>query len=179
MAMPMSDGLRKAFNDQIGLEFGAAYTYLGMAAYFDERNLIGFSNWMIRQYEEELLHARRFFDYMLDRDADIELPAIPAPRRDYASAADVFEASLENERKVTAAIHSLYRTASEEGDYSSVPLLQWFIDEQVEEEATVSRILDRVRMAGDDPGALLLLDAELGGRGEPGAGAGGSETGAA
>jgi ferritin len=163
--MAMSEGLRDAFNRQIGLEFGAAYTYLGMAAYFDERNLSGFSNWMVRQYEEELIHARRFFDFMLDRDAGIRLPAIPEPPAGYESSVDVFAASLENERTVTAAIHDLYRTASDEGDYASIPLLQWFIDEQIEEEATVSRILDRVRLAGDDPGALFLLDAELGARG--------------
>ena len=163
--MAMSDRLRDAFNGQIALEFSAAYTYLGMAAYFDEQNLTGFSHWMTMQHEEELVHARKFFQFMLDRDAGVHLASIPEPHQGYASAVEAFEAALAHEQKVTAAIHALYALATEEGDYASMPLLSWFIDEQLEEEASVGRILDRVRLAADNPAALLMLDRELEGRG--------------
>lgn len=163
--MAMSHKLRDAFNEQIALEFSAAYTYLAMAAYFDQQNLTGFCNWMTRQHEEELEHAHKFFEHMLDRDAGVHLAAIPEPHQDYGSPVQAFEAALEHERKVTAAIHALYAMATAEEDYASTPLLSWFIDEQLEEEATVSRILERVKLAGDDPAALLMLDGELAGRG--------------
>lgn len=163
--MAMSERLRDAFNEQIALEFSAAYTYLGMAAYFEEQNLTGFAHWMTMQHEEELVHARKFFQHVLDRDAGVRLDAIPAPRRGYSSAVEAFEAALAHEQEVTAAIHALYAMADEEGDYTSMPLLAWFIDEQLEEEASVGRILDRVRLAGDNPAALLMLDGELHGRG--------------
>lgn len=166
--MTMSDRLRDAFNEQIALEFSAAYTYLAMAAYFDEQNLTGFSHWMTRQHEEELVHARKFFDFMLDRDAGVHLSAIPEPNQDYASPVDAFEAALAHERKVTAAIHALYAAASAEEDFASMPLLSWFIDEQLEEEASVGRTLDRVKLAGDNPAALLMLDGELATRGGEG-----------
>jgi ferritin len=163
--MVMSDKLRDAFNDQIALEFSAAYTYLAMAAYFDEQNLTGFSNWMTRQHEEELEHAHKFFNFMLDRDAGVHLAGIPEPHQDYASPVEAFQAALDHERKVTAAIHALYAAATAEEDFASMPMLSWFIDEQLEEEASVGRILDRVKLAGDNPAALLMLDTELGGRG--------------
>jgi len=163
--MAMSERLRDAFNRQIALEFTAAYTYLGMAGYFEAGNLSGFGNWMSRQYEEELTHARKFFDYMLDRDAGVHLAAIPEPIQVYGSAVEAFEAALAHEQKVTGAIHGLYRVATEEEDYASLPMLQWFIEEQLEEESSVGRILERVRLAGDEAAALLMLDGELGSRG--------------
>jgi ferritin len=169
--MAMSEQLRDAFNEQIALEFSAAYTYLAMAAYFDEQNLTGMAHWMTMQHEEELVHARKFFQFMLDRDAGVHLGAIPEPRQDYGSPVEAFEAALAHEQKVSAAIHALYRTADAEGDYTSMPLLSWFIDEQLEEEASVGRILDRVKLAGDNAAALLVLDREMETRG----GAGGDE----
>jgi ferritin len=164
--MAMSEQLRDAFNDQIALEFSAAYTYLAMAAYFDEQNLTGMAHWMTMQHDEELVHARKFFQFMLDRDAGVHLGAISAPKQDYGSPVEAFEAALAHEQKVSAAIHGLYRMADQEGDYASMPLLSWFIDEQLEEEASVGRILDRVRRAGDNPAAVLVLDREMEGRGE-------------
>jgi ferritin len=163
--MAMSDKLRDLFNEQITLEFSAAYTYLAMAAYFDERDLTGFANWMTRQHEEEIVHARKFFDFMLDRGAGVHLGAIPEPHQGYGSAVEAFEAALAHEQKVSKAIHALYAAAVEEGDYTCMPLLSWFIDEQVEEEASVGRVLERVRLAADNPAALLMLDGELAARG--------------
>jgi ferritin len=163
--MAMSEKLRGLFNEQITLEFSAAYTYLAIAAYFDERDLTGFANWMSRQHEEEIVHARKFFDFMLDRGAGVHLGAIPEPHQGYGSVVEAFEAALAHEQKVTRAIHALYAAAVEEGDYACMPLLSWFIDEQLEEEASVGRVLERVRLAGDNPAALLMLDGELAGRG--------------
>jgi ferritin len=166
--MAMSEQLRDAFNEQIALEFSAAYTYLAMAAYFEEQNLTGMAHWMTMQHEEELLHARKFFQFMLDRDAGVHLGAIPEPGQDYGSPVQAFEAALAHEQKVSAAIHALYRMADAEGDYASMPLLSWFIDEQLEEEASVGRILDRVKLAGENPAALLVLDREMEARGTGG-----------
>lgn len=159
--MAMSDRLRDAFNEQITLEFSAAYAYLGIAAYFDAENLTGFASWMTEQHHEEIAHAHKFFQFMLDRDAGVRLGSIPEPKQDFSSPADALGAALNHEQKVTGAIHHLYALATEEGDYASIPLLSWFVDEQTEEEATVGRALDRVQLAGDNPAALLVLDREM------------------
>jgi ferritin len=160
----MSAALEDAYNDQITLEFASAYAYLQMAAFFADANLPGFANWMRQQAEEERTHAMKFFDFVLDRGNQVELRAVPAPSADYTSPLSVFEASLSHEQTVTRAIHDLYSQAVEEKDYESLPLLHWFIDEQVEEEATVSELIEQIAMAGDNGAALLLLDRELGAR---------------
>jgi ferritin len=162
--MAMSAALQDAYNDQITLEFTSAYAYLQMAAFFADANLPGFSNWMRRQADEERAHAMKFFDFVLDRGNEVELRSVPAPSTDYTSPLSVFEASLHHEQTVTRAIHDLYSQALEEKDYESLPLLHWFIDEQVEEEATVSELIEQIAMAGDNGAALLLLDRELGTR---------------
>jgi ferritin len=162
--MPMSDQLAAAFNRQIAAEFSAAYKYLAMAAYFDGLDLSGMAHWMEVQHEEEIVHARKFFDFVLERDEEVVLDAIPAPPQSFSSPEEAFAAALGSEQSVTGMIHDLYRLAQEEGDYASVPLLQWFVEEQNEEEASVSRILQRVRMAADNPAAMLVLDRELGER---------------
>lgn len=160
----MSADLLDAYNEQITLEFASSYAYLQMAAYFDDANLPGFANWMREQAEEERTHAMKFFDFVLERGNQVELRAIPAPSGDFTSPLSVFEASLAHEQKVTRSIHDLYSRATEDKDYESLPLLHWFIDEQVEEESTVSELIEQVAMAGDNGAALLLLDRELGTR---------------
>lgn len=167
--MGMSDGLTKAFNDQVATEFAASYLYLQMAAEFEGQNLPGFARWMRGQADEERGHAMRFYDFLIERGVGVRLQPIPAPDFDATTALAAFEHALEHERAVTGAINDLYRQANEEGDYASLPLLQWFVTEQVEEEATVSQIVERLRLAGDEPSALLLLDHEVGApRPEPG-----------
>ena len=163
--MIMSKELQDAYNDQIALEFASSYAYLQMAAFFDNANLPGFSHWMRMQAEEERAHAMKFFDFVLDRGNEVELRAVAAPASDFTSPLSVFQASLGHEQKVSAAIRALYAQASAANDYESFALLQWFIDEQVEEEATVSELIEQLTMAGDNGAALLLLDRELGGRG--------------
>jgi ferritin len=162
--MEMSPGLEEAFNRQITLELESSLAYLQMAAHLEHRSLTGMSSWMRIQSEEERSHALRFVDYVLDRGNEVRIGAIVAPGGEFAAVTDVFRAALEHERTVSAAIRDLYQAASTEMDVASYPLLQWFLQEQVEEEATVTSIIDQLELIGDDGGALLVLDRELGGR---------------
>jgi ferritin len=163
--MTMSAELLSAYHDQIALEFSAAYSYLSLASYFEGENLTGFAHWMEAQYREEVEHAEKFRRFLLDRGAPVELRAIAVPAAEVDSPVGAFEHALAGEQTVTAAIHDLYGSALAENDYISFPLLQWFVEEQVEEEAAVSGLLHAVRMAVDDPAALLMLDREVGARG--------------
>jgi ferritin len=160
----MSKELEQAFNDQITLEFSSEYVYLQMAAYFESEDMPGFARWMRLQADEERSHALKFFDFILERGNDVTLGVIEAPSAAFSSPLEVFEASLAHEQKVTAAIHELYRMCTAASEYHALPLLHWFIDEQVEEEASVSQIVEQLRMAGDNGAALLFLDRELGTR---------------
>ncbi|MDF1594610.1 MAG: ferritin [Acidimicrobiia bacterium] len=162
--MPISTKLEAAFNDQINLELASSYAYLQMAAFLDEENLPGMSAWMRLQAEEERVHAMKFFDFVLDREGHIELEAIAAPGLSLTTARSAFEASLGHEQKVTAAINNLYALATDDRDFASYPLLNWFVEEQIEEEANVGLIVEQLKMIGDDRTALLMLDRELGAR---------------
>ena len=162
--MPISNNLEVAYNDQINLELASSYAYLQMAAFLDEANLPGMSAWMRLQAEEERVHAMKFFDFVLERDGHIELTAISAPALSLTTAVSAFEGSLAHEQKVTAAINDLYALATDERDFASYPLLNWFVEEQIEEEATVGLIVEQLKMIGDDRTALLMLDRELGAR---------------
>lgn len=166
--MGMSKELQAAYNDQIQLEFSSAYVYLAMAAWCDAHDLAGFARWMRAQAREETEHALRFFDFVLERDGEVELQSIEAPPGEFSSALEVAERALAHEQLVTGAIGELYRRASDEQDYASLPLLNWFLAEQVEEESTVRQIVADLRMAGEDNSALLMLDRELGTRREGG-----------
>lgn len=162
--MRMNDELTEAFNRQISMELGASTTYLQMAAHLATENLVGMASWMRAQAQEEWGHAHRFLDFVLHRGNRVEIGAQEAPPSTFDSVEAVFASALSQEREVTEAIHQLYRLASEDGDLASFPFLQTFIEEQNEEEDMVETILERVRLAGDSPGALLILDNELGGR---------------
>lgn len=162
--MTMNAGLLSAFQDQIALEFSAAYSYLAIASYFEGENLTGFAHWMEMQYREEVAHAEKFRRFLLDRGAPVELRALAVPTSSFDSPVAAVAHALAGEQKVTAAIHELYRAAMKEDDYASLPLLQWFIEEQLEEEASASGLLQAVTMAADDPAALFMLDREVGQR---------------
>ncbi len=162
--MEMPQSLAHAFNTQIDLELESSNAYLQMAAYFEDRSLSGFASWMRVQSEEERVHALKFFDYVLDRGNVVQLGPLPAPAGGFESPADVFAVALEQERRVTRAIGELYQEASAAADAASFPLLQWFLAEQVEEEAAISELLAQLRMIEGNGAALLLLDRELGGR---------------
>jgi ferritin len=151
-------------NAQIKAEFQAAYFYLAYAARFELKGLPGFAAWMRKQWQEELEHGLKFYDFLLRRGAAVELHALEKPTTDTDSAVKVFERVLDHERKVTERIHKMYELAHAEQDYPLKTLLHWFIDEQVEEEDAASKILDRLKMIGDSGAELFLLDKELGGR---------------
>jgi ferritin len=135
-----------------------------MGADFELRSLPGMAAWMRVQSGEEYGHAMKFIQFVLDRAGKLELKALGAPPPTPESVVGTFEAALHHEQRVTKAIHDLYSRALDGHDYSSLPLLQWFVNEQVEEESTVSTILDRLRMVGEDRTGLLFLDRELGAR---------------
>lgn len=162
--MKMPDDLAQAFNNQITMELAASVAYLQMAAYLESANLTGMGSWMKAQAEEEKDHAHLFFGFVLDRGNEVKIGAIDAPTTEFNSVEHVFEVALAQERNTTKAIHDIYRLASENGDLASYPFVQTFIAEQNEEEAMVETILERVRLAGGESSAILLLDSELGGR---------------
>ena len=167
----LGERLLGAFNDQIELEFYSAHAYLSMAAYFEDLNLPGFVNWAKIQFEEETEHAMKFFDFVHDRGNRVTLQGIDKPPSDWASPIDAMQQALQHERKVTAAINALYESASEENDRPAQVLLQWFIEEQVEEEKMVEEIVDHLRIVGGDGTGLIVIDARLAERtpGEEGA----------
>jgi ferritin len=157
----MQDGI----NEQIKNELYSAYLYLSMSAHFEAANLSGFAHWMRLQSQEEVEHAMKFFDFVNERGGRVVLQAIDQPPVEFGSSLDVFELTLEHERKVTALIHQLYELALEGNDYPTQVMLQWFIEEQVEEEASAEQIVETLKMIGEKTQALLMLDRELGRRG--------------
>ncbi len=162
--MALDSRLAAALNAQVTMEFASAYQYLAMAAWLEEHSYPGMAAWMRIQSEEEWSHALRFYQFVLDRGGTLELGSISAPDGDFASPLAVFQRSLQAEQAVTESINALYALAIEIGDYASLPLLDWFVNEQVEEEATVSQVIDDLVRAGNEGPALLLIDRELGAR---------------
>jgi len=160
--------LQDEINDQIQAEFQSGWQYLAFAAWFEEKNLGGFSNWMRHQWREEQRHGMKFYNHVLRRDGKVELKKLEEPSVAADTAVEVFEQILEHERYITKRIHELYHLAEEEGDYALKTLLHWFIDEQVEEEEAANAILERLKLIGDDGGSLYLLDRELARRGKTG-----------
>jgi len=156
--------IQDSINAQIKQEFTAAYSYLGMAAYFEHENLSGFAQWCYAQHQEEIQHAMRLFRYLLDREGRVQLETIESPRTDYSSALEVFQSALEQERENTKSIDALYEQASSMNDHATISHLQWFVDEQVEEENTVGEVLSLVERAGADAQAILYLNDKLGAR---------------
>ena len=132
-----------------------------MAAYFESENLKGFAHWMRVQYSEEVSHAMRLFDYINDRNGRVVLRAIDQPPAEFESVQAVIEQTLEHERHVTAMIEDLYREAQAQKDYATHVLLEWFIEEQVEEEKSALELVENLRRIGDDGTGLLFLDARL------------------
>lgn len=163
-----SKKLWAAFNKQLNKELQAAYLYLSLAAHFDAANWHGFATWMRAQSTEENQHAMKFWEHIYSRDGRVELLAIEKPRSEFHSPLDAFEAALHAEKDNTAEIHKLYELAVSEKDYPAQVFLNWFIEEQVEEENSAQQIVDTLKQIGDSTSALLLLDRELGQRGTEG-----------
>ena len=162
--MQLSTSLEDAFNAQITLEFQASLVYRQLAIELEIMDLPGMAAWLRHQADEEILHANKFIDHVADRDNHPRIGATAAPSTVVASVLDAFEAALAHEEKVSASIRDLYRLAESEGDLDSRPLLNWFLEEQIEEEATVKEIVGRVKMIDEDGPGLLRLDEELGAR---------------
>ena len=160
----ISKKVQNAINEQIKNELYSAYLYLAMSAYFESQTLPGLAHWMRKQAAEEQEHALKFFDFVNERGGRVELRAIDQPPLEFDGPLAVFEATLEPEQKVTAMIHALYELSLQEKDYATQVMLQWFVDEQVEEEAHATEIVEHVRMLGQKGQALLMLDARLGAR---------------
>ncbi|HEX2052770.1 MAG TPA: ferritin [Actinomycetota bacterium] len=148
-------------NQQLKLEIQAFYTYLAMSDYFEAANLPGFSQWMFNQSQEEWVHAMKFRTFLQDRGGRVRLSDISAPSSEYSSPVEVFEQALENEQAVSRSIANIYAIAEEEKDFASQAFLNWFVTEQVEEEKTMSDILDWLRRIGDSPHGLFLLDEKI------------------
>ena len=157
----ISEKMQKAINDQINAEFYSSYLYLSMAAYFEAENYKGFAAWMRMQAEEEKEHGYKLYDYMNDRGGRVVLAAIEAPPTDFKSVQDVYEKTLAHEREVTARINKVNTLALEENDYATTAHLQWFITEQVEEEATAEEILNQIKMVDGKPGSLFYIDRHM------------------
>lgn len=162
--MRLSQTLEAAFNQQILIEFESVYAYLQMEADLEVLNWPGFARWMQLQSQEEWMHANKFTQFVLARGGRVQLEPLSRPQSGFRTPLEAFEKALEHERKVSASIHALYTKVLAENDFASLPLLQWFVNEQVEEEDMVGKIVDRLRAVGDNVTGLLFLDRELGTR---------------
>ncbi|MFW9910025.1 MAG: ferritin [Candidatus Thorarchaeota archaeon] len=162
--MEISRELADAINDQINFELYSAYIYLSMAAWFEEKNLPGMGHWMEVQVDEEYAHAIRFYRHIIERGGRVLMKAIEGPDSEWESPADVFKTAYEHEQIVTSRIYKIGEIADREGDRAAKGMLQWFYDEQIEEEKNTSEIYSTLKMIGDNVHALLMLDRELGAR---------------
>lgn len=162
----ISQKMQDAINEQIKNEFYSAYLYLSMSAHFEANNLPGFANWMRVQYGEEMVHALKLYDHMIERGGRIKLLAIPEPQSEWSTSLEVFNQVLEHEQHVTSLIHKLYETALEENDYAAQVMLHWFINEQVEEEKSATDIIGMLKLIDARGTAVLMLDKQLGKRGK-------------
>ncbi len=156
--------MEKAINKQINAELYSAYLYLSMSAYFESINLAGFANWMKIQAQEELAHAMKFYDYLIERGGRVTLLPIDVPQTTWSSPLSAFKDVYEHEQKVTRLIHNLMDLALTEKDHASVSMLHWFVDEQVEEESSADAIVEKLKLVGEKGRGIFMLDQQLGQR---------------
>ncbi len=157
----MDKNLKELLNQQINKELYSAYLYLSMASYFDSINLEGFSHWMKVQVKEEFSHAMKFYEFLFDRGEKVILERIEKPTSDFSSVSDVFEKILAHEKKITESIEKIYEMAQKVEDKATIVFIQWFISEQIEEEKTAQRILEKLKMIKEHPHGILMLDAQM------------------
>ena len=160
----LSEKMVKSLNRQMNRELYSAYLYMSMAAWAAHENLKGFANWFGVQAKEEFIHADKFYNYIIEQGGRAVMDAIEAPPKDFSSPADLFEKTLAHEKIVTGLINDLVTLARKESDYATEGLLQWFVTEQIEEEATPAEILGKLKLMGKDGRGILMIDAELGTR---------------
>lgn len=164
--MNISKTMQDAINSQIQKELYSSYLYLAMAAHFEAAALPGCATWMRVQADEERAHAMKFFDYLVDRGGRVVLEAIQQPKTEYGDPMSVFEEVLAHEQYVTQSIHDLYTLATKENDYASMVMLQWFINEQVEEEKNANAIVDKFKIMAEKSHGILYMDHDLAKRGK-------------
>ncbi|MEE4263629.1 MAG: ferritin [Desulfobacteraceae bacterium] len=163
----IGERLNTAINDQIKNELESYYIYLSMAAYFHSNSLDGMGHWMRAQAHEEMIHAIKFMEHLLDRGGKVVLQDLKQLKTEWSSPLEAFQDALAHEKFISGKINDLTTIAREEKDYGSEPLLAWFTDEQIEEEATAGKVTDELAMIGEDKSALLMMDRELGARAYP------------
>lgn len=163
--MAVNKKMADALNEQINAEMYSAYLYLSMGSWFEDKGLLGIAHWFRCQYLEENMHAMKIYNFVFERGAKVNLKAIEGPKTEWTTYLEVFQQVAEHEEHVTSLINNLVTLARELNDYASESFLMWFIDEQVEEEATAGDLVSRMKLIGDNPNALLMLDAELKARG--------------
>ncbi|MCS7053151.1 MAG: ferritin [Ignavibacterium sp.] len=162
----ISENIYELMLNQVNAELNASYLYLSMAAYFENKNLRGLAKWMRKQSEEEREHAMKFYDYLVTVGKKVVLKAIPDPKTEWSSVMEVWQDTLNHEKKVTNMINNIMKQAIEDNDYASINFLNWFVDEQIEEVTTAEEIIAKFEMIGDSKQGLYLLDKELGERKE-------------
>ena len=151
-------------NKQMNAELYSAYLYLSMSAYFESVNMTGCANWMRVQAQEEMTHTMKFYSFIVERDGRIKMSSIKAPPDEWNSPLDAFESAYAHEQKVTGMVNDLVNIAIEVKDHATNSFLQWFVNEQVEEEASAERIIQKIKLMGDASGAMFMIDNELGQR---------------
>ena len=160
----ISKNMEGVLNDQVTAEFYSAHLYLAMSAYLESIDLPGYANWMKVQYREEVTHAEKIFEYVIERDGRAIVKAFEAPPINWKSALDISEAVYAHEQKVTGLINNLMDVAISEKDHAAQVFLQWFINEQVEEEASAKSVVQQFKLLGDSKAGLFQIDRELGQR---------------
>lgn len=163
----ISDDMQHALQQQLNDEFYSGYLYLAMSAYCASIDFNGAAIWLKHQYEEERQHATRIYNYLIDQGAQVVLKAIGQPPNEFGSILEVFEATLKHEQAMTKKLNDLSDHALKEKDHATYNLLQWFVNEQVEEEATVGEIISKIRLVKEDGYGLLMIDNELSARPAP------------
>lgn len=159
--MMISKKMTKALNTQLNHEFYSAYLYLSMSAYCNKADFNGAAGWFLLQYQEEQQHATRIYNYLIGQDAKVSLKKIAKPAKKFGSLLETFEQSLAHEQVMTKRLNELSDSALKEKDHATYNLLQWFVNEQVEEEASVSEIISKLKMVKNDGYGLLMIDREL------------------
>jgi ferritin len=160
----ISKTMNEVINGQINAELYSAYLYLSMSTWFSEKSLSGFAGWMRAQAQEELFHATKMLDYLLERGGSVELEAIAKPVPDWSTPLEVIEETAAHEAKVTGLINDLVDVALKERDHASNNFLQWFVAEQVEEESSVGDVVEKMKMIGDHSAGMFAMDMEMGKR---------------
>lgn len=160
----LSKKLTNAINDQIQFEYYSAFIYKAMQAYFEVEDLPGMANWMDIQFQEEMSHAEKMFNFVCETGGHVELQAMAAPKNSYNSPLEAFQESLEHEQIVTSRINDLMDLAQQEKNHAAQIFLQWFVTEQIEEESSVSHIISKLKRVKEDGRGLMMIDQELANR---------------